>query len=1475
MLNTLKDKGIKTLIVLAAFGVLSLIYFGDDVIATLRTNVTVLTGGSISEGLVLHWTFDGSNVLNDESGNGNHGTIHGQTSTSTVSGRIGQGFGLDGGDDYVSATVTEDKTTIAFWAKDANGEWNFYVDANGTQYINGEEEVWDNTFYRIIGDVLEVGRTASTTISASFNASDQLFSDGQALDTDAEGVQDGSLTVKDGGGVVQIVNDWLSVNGSGAFNDTGFVSGSSAQSLGKAVKFQFKVPTSLQTSRAITISDDAALSGTHFFGIHPRSTGDLRFEYWDGTDNLFTDPVSYSADTEYTVVIMPGGYDSSGTPYYSGQTKSNYLYGASAYIKGGDFEEWTLLYQHKGQTFDPWYVTSEGNGEVQLNHLFIPDKDLSEVLEPTNYSSFDGTNGTSLDAITPEVADGWTENNADWDIQNNKAHPIDESGGPGGQVATVESGASDVFIRTTVQASDAGSNECSGVTLRYTDNDNYWGVFICTEDQAIEINERNGGTNTVRASSAFSFSEGQEVDMTVRAEGSTISVWLDGGNKLEYTSASHNQDATRHGLFALNQGVANTVFMNDFHVQPLSSSTYTSEFNIPFHQGAIDDFRIYDRTLSATEIQRLNGLGNTMRINKTLTTASELKDGLIAHWTLDGTDLKSTVTDRSGQGNHGSIQGQSSTTTAPGRIGQGLKLDGVDDYLELPATSSTTIAFWAKEDGGDWNFYVDSDGTQYVNGGEEAWDNNFYQSSEGNLEFGRIIQASSIDDPADITGLELWLRADAGTLQSSGGSAADSDGDPVGEWEDQSGNGIDFTQSTASSKPTLKLDMINKQPLIRFDGSNDDLSRQSDWLSGAQGAVFMVGMDQGGRSPLSLGFSASTNQYMVFYYDFNESIGLIQRESDTNDRIYGDDTYEDNVPLLGMWSSTGSSYHFRLNGEDQDLTVEAGSNSGDWFGDTTIQNWWLGRQTNGFGTNYFEVDIAEIVIYNSYLSSSDISDVESYLGNKYGFGDFFDGVFDDIRVYDRALSLDEIERLHGLGGTARINVTREIPSDSTRGLVGHWSLDGKTLYSNVADISGQGFHGSLQRQPATTTTIGAIGQALRFDGLTEYIDIGSAYNDVKSVSFWVRLDVATTSILQLNSSAKIEVEDQEIITSGITDPTIYVDGEVGSTIDGNWRHVTVTTDTGIDASDLHLARVGQEYLAGSLDDVRLYSNVLPLSHIARLRGLGGTGVVAIEEGISIPALEVEDLGTPEFWYISDTEVEDPDGNPAEHNDLVDVWRNQGSMALDTAAVTEEWSPIYQSNILNGYPSVQFDGSDHYLKHTAEREFVSDGVVIVVVKPDGGGSTIVGGNRGGTALWMSLGIVGSVGVTAKPEIRIQALEDSEVVRHSAEGNILLAEDTPYVIAYVNTGISYQIYVNGNKIPVTMTSGVNDGFYWFDDYEGCCDDGFSLGATVGVTLGNSASREFEGDMFEVFMHDASDLTQLEILGLMENMMQKYGI
>ena len=94
---------------------------------------------------------------------------------------------------------------------------------------------------------------------------------------------------------------------------------------------------------------------------------------------------------------------------------------------------------------------------------------------------------------------------------------------------------------------------------------------------------------------------------------------------------------------------------------------------------------IYNRALSASEVQQLYGLGAGTHVNTSsanLQRGSSLANGLVGYWTFDGSDISgSTVYDLSGNGNNGTNNGATPTI---GKLGQALKFDGSSSYVNIP-----------------------------------------------------------------------------------------------------------------------------------------------------------------------------------------------------------------------------------------------------------------------------------------------------------------------------------------------------------------------------------------------------------------------------------------------------------------------------------------------------------------------------------------------------------------------------------------------------------------------------------------------------------------------------------------------------------------------------------------------------------------------------------------------------------------------
>jgi hypothetical protein len=123
-----------------------------------------------------------------------------------------------------------------------------------------------------------------------------------------------------------------------------------------------------------------------------------------------------------------------------------------------------------------------------------------------------------------------------------------------------------------------------------------------------------------------------------------------------------------------------------------------------------------------------------------------------------------------------------------------------------------------------------------------------------------------------------------------------------------------------------------------------------------------------------------------------------------------------------------------------------------------------------------------------------------------GPGNYFNGTLDDIGIWNRALTQQEITSLYTQ------NYVAQIPSYvPTNGLVGYWPFNG-----NANDESGNGNNGTVNGATLTLDKLGSSNGAYSFDGVNDYISTllpGPLGNSSRTISIW--FSSQDTSIQQL------------------------------------------------------------------------------------------------------------------------------------------------------------------------------------------------------------------------------------------------------------------------------------------------------------------------------------------------------------------------
>ena len=209
------------------------------------------------------------------------------------------------------------------------------------------------------------------------------------------------------------------------------------------------------------------------------------------------------------------------------------------------------------------------------------------------------------------------------------------------------------------------------------------------------------------------------------------------------------------------------------------------------------------------------------------------------------------------------------------------------------------------------------------------------------------------------TGLELWLDADdASTFTYSSGTV-------VSQWNDKSGTAQHFAQATGANQPN-RNGTQNGHTTVVFDGSTDTLS------CSVAGMVHPVTMFAVARN------TASSGQRNLISYS---SDGRIFRTSGGTIDIY-----------QGSFLSSGTSWGTTdfhsvsavFNGASSLIAVDGGSDTTGTSGGGSFDT---GSAAVGAlrasSSEYWQGDIAELIVYDRALSSGERSQVEDYLAAKW------------------------------------------------------------------------------------------------------------------------------------------------------------------------------------------------------------------------------------------------------------------------------------------------------------------------------------------------------------------------------------------------------------------------------------------------------------------------------------------------------------
>ena len=481
----------------------------------------------------------------------------------------------------------------------------------------------------------------------------------------------------------------------------------------------------------------------------------------------------------------------------------------------------------------------------------------------------------------------------------------------------------------------------------------------------------------------------------------------------------------------------------------------------------------------------------------------------------------------------------------------------------------------------------------------------------------------------------------------------------------------------------------------------------------------------------------------------------------------------------------------------------------------------------------------------------------------------FDGVVDEVRIYNYAISADQV--LQNLQGAGQLASGNKLPEP-----LAYYSFDesqGQTV--NNTGLGGSSLNGTKGADSAASTDDPTwktknnckSNGCLSFDGgdITQHSNSGFDLPTEHTISAWIHptsFPATLSQILDSQTSPGVQNNQYNLyLNSNTGELRTYATANCTTTetieLD-TWSHVATTYSPGSlnlfingslvltcnqtkSAVTTSLIRIGGRTTAqypfnGFIDEVKIYNTALTADQIIQDMNAGGSlnfGSTASSENSSL----ISGAGNPPTAYWSFDE------------------KQYDTCAGGTNDVCDKSSNGYDGAIMGSTPAPWIRGkSGSALSFTSSAtQYINAHSVVPALTSNSEGTISYWFSRHTTGINKTMIYYGDSGTTnhlfrinfsSNNTIQILMKSTVDLFRATYDLGSLGSNNTWNQLTFTVSSTGNKLYVNGQPVTLTYTSGNASSTGWFDDISN--EDKFII---AGEDLSGTTSSTFDGKMDEV--------------------------